>query len=215
MLYYNFNLKTSFVAAQDFTTFAKLKIKEMINKNIKIIVAAALLATAIWQFTENNIGNGIFLILLVLIVVLIYFKNEMLIMTLFKFRKQDMDGAKKILAKINPDTALIKNQQGYYYYLNGIINAQNNLNQAEKDFRKAIDLGLNQKEDLAVSKLQLAGIVMSKNRPAEAQKLIAEAKQHDTKGMLKEQISMIEGQMKQARGQKVPMWYNQSKKRGF
>ncbi len=122
---------------------------------------------------------------------------------------------KKILAKINPDTALIKNQQGYYYYLNGIINAQNNLNQAEKDFRKAIDLGLNQKEDLAVSKLQLAGIVMSKNRPAEAQKLIAEAKQHDTKGMLKEQISMIEGQMKQARGQKVPMWYNQSKKRGF
>ncbi len=67
----------------------------MINKNIKIIVAAALLATAIWQFTENNIGNGIFLILLVLIVVLIYFKNEMLIMTLFKFRKQDMDGAKK------------------------------------------------------------------------------------------------------------------------
>lgn len=187
----------------------------MINKNIKIIVAAALLATAIWQFTENNIGNGIFLIILVLLITLIYFKNEMLIMTLFKFRKQDMDGAKKILDKINPETALIKNQQGYYHYLNGIINAQNNLNQAEKDFRKAIDLGLNQKEDLAVSKLQLAGIVMSKNRPAEAQKLIAEAKQHDTKGMLKEQISMIEGQMKQARGQKVPMWYNHSKKRGF
>lgn len=187
----------------------------MINKNIKIIVAAGLLATAIWQFTENNIGNGIFLILLMLIIALIYFKNEMLIITLFKFRKQDMDGAKKILAKINPDTALIKNQQGYFYYLNGIINAQNNLNQAEKDFRKAIELGLNQKEDLAVSKLQLAGIVMSKNRPAEAQKLIAEAKQHDTKGMLKEQITMIETQMKQARGQKVPMWYNQSKKRGF
>lgn len=187
----------------------------MINKNIKIIVAALLLATAVWQFTENNIGNGIFLIILVLLIVLIYFKNEMLIMTLFKFRKQDMEGAKKILSKINPETALVKNQQGYYHYLNGIINAQNNLNQAEKDFRKAIDLGLNQKEDLAVSKLQLAGIVMSKNRPAEAQKLIAEAKQHDTKGMLKGQISMIEGQMKQARGQKVPMWYNQSKKRGF
>lgn len=187
----------------------------MIHKNIKIVAAAALLATAIWQFTEKNIGNGIFLLILMLLVVLVYFKNEMLIMTLFKFRKQDMEGAKRILSKINPETALIKNQQGYYFYLNGIINAQNNLNQAEKDFRKAVDLGLNQKEDLAVAKLQLAGITMSKNRAAEAQKLIAEAKKLDTKGMLKEQISMMEGQMKQARGQKVPMWYNQSKKRGF
>jgi len=187
----------------------------MINKNIKIIVAAALLATAIWQFSENYIGNGIFLIILMLLVVLVYFKNEMLIVTLFKFRKQDMEGAKKILDKINPQTALIKNQQGYYHYLNGIINAQNNLNQAEKDFRKALELGLNQKEDLAVAKLQLAGVAMSKNRATEAQKLIAEAKKHDAKGMLKEQISMMEAQMKQARGQKIPMWYNHSKKRGF
>lgn len=187
----------------------------MINKNIKIIVAAILFATAIWQFTENNIGNGIFLILLTALVALVYFKNEMLIMTLFKFRKQDMEGAKRILAKINPNTALIKNQQGYYFYLNGIINAQNNLNQAEKDFRKAVELGLNQKEDLAVAKLQLAGILMSKNRPTDAKKLLAEAKQHDSKGMLKEQISMVEAQMKQNRGQKVPMWYNQNKKRGF
>lgn len=199
-----------------FYYICKIKIFfEMINKNIKIVVIVALLATAIWQFTENNIGNGIFLLLLMLIIVLIYFKNEMLIMTLFKFRKQDMEGAKKILDKINPDTALIKNQQGYYYYLSGIIDAQNNLNQAEKHFRKAIDLGLNQKEDLAVAKLQLAGISMSKNRPAEAQKLMAEAKQHDTKGMLKEQIGMMEAQMKQVKGQKVPMWYNHSKKRGF
>ena len=187
----------------------------MIHKNIKIALAVVLLATAIWQFTENYIGNGIFLLLIMLLVVLVYFKNEMLIMTLFKFRKQDMEGAKKILGKINPEAALIKNQQGYYYYLNGIINAQNNLNQAEKDFRKALELGLNQKEDLAVAKLQLAGVAMSKNRAAEAQKLIAEAEKHDEKGMLKEQINMMKTQMKQARGQKVPMGYNYSKKRGF
>lgn len=187
----------------------------MINKNVKIVVAVLLLATAIWQFTENNIGNGIFLLLLMLIVVLIYFKNEMLIMTLFKFRKQDMDGAKKILDKINPTSALVKNQQGYYFYLNGIIDAQTNINQAEKHFKQALDLGLNQKEDLAVTKLQLAGITMSKGRAVEAQKLIAEAEQHDTKGMLKEQISMMKAQMKQAKGQKAPMWYNHSKKRGF
>ena len=36
----------------------------MFHRFIKLIIAALLVATAIWQFTEGNIGNGIFLILL-------------------------------------------------------------------------------------------------------------------------------------------------------
>lgn len=189
----------------------------MINKNIKIVLAAVLFAVAIWQFTENYIGNGIFLLVLVTIIVLLYFKNEMLIAVLFKFRKQDMEGAAKVLAKINPDTHLFKNQKGYYYYLNGILAAQsNNFKGSEEFFKKAVELGLNQNEDLAVAKLQLAGVSFSKNKPADAQKLLAEAEQLDAKGMLKDQITMMKNQMKQAKGQqKAPIWYNQSKKRGF
>lgn len=189
----------------------------MINKNIKIVLAVVLFAVAIWQFTENYIGNGIFLLVLVAIIVLLYFKNEMLIAVLFKFRKQDLEGAAKTLSKINPDSHLVNNQKGYFYYLNGILATQsNNLKGSEDFFKKAIELGLNQKEDLAVAKLQLAGITFSKNKQAEAQKLLAEAEQLDAKGVLKEQISMMKNQMKQAkRQQKVPMWYNHSKKRGF
>jgi hypothetical protein len=33
----------------------------MFHKNIKLIIAG-LLITGIWQFTENNIGNGIYII---------------------------------------------------------------------------------------------------------------------------------------------------------
>ncbi|HLV50912.1 MAG TPA: hypothetical protein VKY44_03015 [Flavobacterium sp.] len=188
----------------------------MINKNIKIALAVVLLAAAIWQFAENYIGNGIFLIVLVALVMLLYFKNELLIAVLFKFRKQDMEGASRILSKINPESHLIKNQQGYYHYLNGIITAQsNNLKDSEKFFKKAIELGLNQKEDLAVAKLQLAGVALTKYRQLEAQRLLIEAEHLDRKGMLKEQISMMKAQMKQSKGQKVPMWYNHNKKRGF
>ena len=34
----------------------------MFNKNIKLIVAASIIAFAIYQFTDGNIGNGIFLL---------------------------------------------------------------------------------------------------------------------------------------------------------
>src|SRR5690606_4929061 len=104
----------------------------MFNKNIKLILAVLIIAFAVFQFTENNIGNGIFLILLSLIPIFLYFKNEFILLAFLKLRKQDMDGAKKWLDKIkNPESALVQKQQGYYNYLNGIMVSQTNLTQAE------------------------------------------------------------------------------------
>ena len=169
----------------------------MFNKNIKLVVAAAIIAFAVYQFTENNIGNGIFLILLSSLFVLLYFKNEILVLAFLQLRKQNMEGAKKYLDKIkNPETALIKKQQGYYNYLNGILVSQSNLNLAEKYFKKAIELGLSMDQDLALAKLQLAEIAASKRRKIEAEKLLNEAKKLDKHNMLKDQIVMLKQQLK-------------------
>ena len=169
----------------------------MFNKNIKLIVAASIIAFAIYQFTESNIGNGIFLLLLSAIFILFYFKNELIILAFLQLRKQNFEGAKKYLDKIsNPDTALVKKQQGYYNYLNGLMVSQTNLHQAEKYFRKAIELGLSMDQDLALAKLQLAGIAASKRRKIEAEKLLGEAKKLDKHNMLKDQIVMMKQQLK-------------------
>lgn len=169
----------------------------MFNKNIKLILSALLVGLAVWQFSEKNIGNGIFLLLITIIIVLLYFKNEIIILAFLKLRKQDFPGAQKWLAKIkNPETALVKKQQGYFYYLSGLMVVQTNLNQAEKHFRKAISLGLNMKADLALAKLNLAGIAMTKRRKTEATLLLNEAKKLDKHNMLKEQITQMKEQMK-------------------
>lgn len=169
----------------------------MFNKNIKLALAVVLFVTAIWQFSENNIGNGIFLILISLFVILLYFKNEMIIMAFLKLRKQDFPGAQKWLNKIkNPEAALVRKQQGYYHYLSGLMVVQTNLNQAEKHFRKAIELGLSMNADLALAKLNLAGIAMTKRRKQEATLLLNEAKKLDKHNMLKEQIAQMKEQMK-------------------
>ena len=73
----------------------------MFNKNIKLVLAGAVLGLAIWQFIEGNIGNGIMFILLSLIFVFLYFKNEMILLAFLRLRKQDFPGAKKWLDKIN------------------------------------------------------------------------------------------------------------------
>lgn len=169
----------------------------MFNKNIKLGLTGLIVAFAIYQFTENNIGNGIFLLLFSTIFIFLYFKNEMILLAFLKLRKQDMDGAKKWLDKItNPETALVRKQQGYYNYLNGIMLSQTNLTQAEKFFKKAIELGLSMDQDLALAKLQLAGIAMTRRRKIEANKLLTEAKKLDKHGMLKDQIKMMKDQMK-------------------
>jgi tetratricopeptide (TPR) repeat protein len=169
----------------------------MFHKFIKLIIAALLFVLAIWQFTESNIGNGIFLLLLIILPIFLYFKNEYILLAFLKLRKQDFPGAKVWLDKIkNPETALVRKQQGYYNYLNGLMVSQTNLIQAEKYFKKAIQLGLSMDMDLAVAKLNLAGIALSRRRKIEATNLLNEAKKLDKHNMLKDQISMMKEQMK-------------------
>ncbi len=169
----------------------------MFNKNIKLVITALIVAYAVYQFAEGYIGNGIFLILLSLIFVFLYFRNEIILLAFLRMRKQDMDGTEKWLEKIkNPKAALTTKQQGYYNYLYGIIFSQKNLTQAEKYFRKALKLGLNMDYDVAMAKLSLAGIAMQKRRKREASTLLQEAKKLDKNNMLTEQIKMMQQQMK-------------------
>ena len=171
----------------------------MFNKNIKLILGIAVIALSIWQFVEGNIGNGIMYVLLSIIFFFLYFKNEIILLAFLRLRKQDFEGAKKWLDKIkNPEASLVKKQQGYYNYLNGLMVSQTNMNEAEKYFKNAISLGLSMDHDLAMAKLNLAGIAFSKRRKQEAQLLLKEAEKLDKRNMLGDQIKMFKQQMKKA-----------------
>lgn len=169
----------------------------MFHRIIKLIIAGLIVVAGIWQFIEGNIGNGIFLMVLTAIPVFLYYKNEFILLAFLKLRKQDFEGAKKWLAYIkNPETALVRKQQGYFNYLHGIMLSQTNINQSEKYFKKAIEFGLSMDMDLAVAKLNLAGIAMTRRRKLEATTLLNEAKKLDKQNMLSDQIKMMKDQMK-------------------
>lgn len=169
----------------------------MFHKIIKLIIAGLIIVTGIWQFTEGNIGNGIFLLILSAIPIFLYFKNEFILLAFLKLRKQDFEGAKKWLDYIkNPETALVRKQEGYFNYLHGIMLSQTNINQSEKYFKKAIELGLSMDMDMAVAKLNLAGVAMTRRRKLEATNLLNEAKKLDKHNMLADQIKMMKEQMK-------------------
>ena len=169
----------------------------MFHKNFKLVIAALIIGLAVWQFINGYIGNGIMFILLSLVFIFLYFRNEFILLAFLRMRKQDFEGVKKWLGKIkNPEAALIQKQQGYYNYMHGIIYSQTNLTQAEKFFRKALKLGLTMDYDVAMAKLSLAGIAMQKRRKREATTLLNEAKKLDKQNMLTDQIKMMQQQMK-------------------
>ena len=169
----------------------------MFPKIIKLILAVGVFGLAVYQFIDSEIGNGIFALLLAGMFVLLYFKNEFIFLAFLRLRKQDFVGTEKWLNQIpNPQASLVTKQQGYFYYLHGIIQSQTNLTQAEKHFKKALDLGLSMKHDLAMAKMSLAGILMQKRRKREATILLSEAKKLDSHGMLTAQLKMMQQQMK-------------------
>ena len=169
----------------------------MFNKNIKLGIAGLIVVWAIYTFIQGGIFNGILLLLLAGVFVFFYYKNEILLLSFLRMRKQDFVGATKWLDKIKkPESALIIKQQGYYNFLRGIMVSQTNLTQAEKFFKKALKFGLSMNHDIGMAKLQLAGIAMTKRRKREAQMLIADVKKLDKHGMFKDQIAQLKHQMK-------------------
>lgn len=169
----------------------------MFHKYIKLALVVAVTVGAIYEFTQGHIGNGISLLLVAGIVLFFYFKNEILLLAFLRLRKQDFAGANNWLNKIkNPNGALIRKQQGYFNFMKGIMTSQTNLNESEKYLRKALELGLTMKHDIAMAKLQLAGIAMTKRRKMEASQLLNEAKKLDKYNMLTEQIKLFKEQLK-------------------
>jgi len=81
----------------------------MFNKIFKLILSTISISYAIYQITLDNIGNGIALIFLSLIFILLYFKNEILIIAFLKMRNQNFEATESWLLKIkNPESSLVK-----------------------------------------------------------------------------------------------------------
>lgn len=167
------------------------------NKYIKLVIAVLMIAGAVFMFTEREYAWGSILIFLSLVPILLFFRNEFILLAFWQMRKQNVEGAKKWLTKITqPESQLVRKQMGYYHYMQGITEAQSNVNVAEKHMKKALDYGLSFKHDRAMAKMSLAGAAMAKGRKQEAETLLKEAKQLDNQGMFTDQIKMMQEQMK-------------------
>ena len=162
----------------------------MINRIIKFASIAILLALAVLAFIDGQIGNGIFLTLLISIPILLLFRHEYVILGLWHLRKQNFEKTKGFLERIKQPEYLIKGQQAYYYYLMGfcIMAGQKEINKAGPLFRKALGIGLRMKQDEAVAKLSLAQLAIVNRRKREAKNYLYEVKKIKESASLKDQI---------------------------
>ena len=168
----------------------------MYNKEIKIALALIILACSIFLFNSGEIGYGIVVLIIMGLVILSIFKDERIVKAFYHLRKNDMQKAASTLSKIKHPEKLIRSQEAYFYYLNGLILSQTQMNQSEKFFKKALSIGLRTDTDKAVAKLNLAGLAMSRRKKREATTLITEAKKLDKHNMLDEQLKMMKQQLK-------------------
>ena len=169
----------------------------MIRKYIRLALAVSIFALSIWQFAEGELGNGIFLFLFTSFPVLLHFRNERILLALWHVRKQDFEKAAKQLDALKaPEKTLIKGQLAYYYFLRGLMSSQTNLTKSESLMKKALATGLRMKQDRALAKMQLAAMAMTKRKKKEAQILLTEAKKLDDKGVLGDQLKMLQQQLR-------------------
>ncbi|MDL1913373.1 MAG: DUF2892 domain-containing protein [Bergeyella sp.] len=174
------------------------------NKYIKIFVAAVLIILGVYMmFFTRNVGWGVVVFLLSGILVFMFFKNEYILMSFWFLRKQKIGKAVYWLGKIrNYTSQLHKSQYGYYHYLKGLCLAQEHPSKMEPLMRKALEYGLNMKQDRAMAYLNLAAVAISKGRKQEGQKFLEESRKLDKAGLMTEQIKAMKDQLKMPSMQK-------------
>lgn len=167
------------------------------NKYLKLVLTGLLITGGIYAITEREVGLGVFLILLSILPLVFFVRNEFILLSFWFLRKQELPTANKWINKINnPESQLIKQQMGYFYYMKGLTQGQEKVSETEKMMKKALKHGLTFSHDRAMANLNLAGVAMSKGKKKEAEIHLKAAKKDDEQGMLTEQIKEMRSQMK-------------------
>lgn len=173
------------------------------NKYIKFVIAALMIAFGVYLMMNRNLGWGIVIVVLSAIPIFLFFKNEFILLSFWFLRKQNFAKAAEWLTHIkNHESQLHKSQYGYFYYLQGLTIAQDQPTKIEPYMKKALDYGLNMKHDRALATMNLAVAALSRGKKQEAQRLLDEAKKLDTSDLMGDQIKMIREQLKMPNMQK-------------
>tara|TARA_R110002050_G_scaffold286088_1_gene436150 strand:+ start:105541 stop:106059 length:519 start_codon:yes stop_codon:yes gene_type:complete len=162
----------------------------------RIVLSVLLFALSVFEFWDGEIGNGIFVLLIMLVSIITIWFNEVMLMVFLSVRKGNFDKAAARLDWITKPELMVAGQEAYYYLMRGMILIQKNqMSKSESFFKKALNKGLYMDHDKAMAKLNLAAIAGAKRRKREALNWLAQAKKDDTKKMLTEQIKMLKQQM--------------------
>lgn len=174
------------------------------NKYIKLVIAAALILFGLYlMIFTRSLGWGIVVFLLSAFPILLFFKNEYILLAFWQLRKQHNEKAVHWLSKITDyQSQLHRSQYGYFHYLQGLTLAQDSPAKVEPLMRKALQYGLNMKQDRAMATLNLAAVAISKGRKQEGQRLLEEAKKLDSSKLMTDQIKMMKDQLKMPSMQK-------------
>ena len=170
---------------------------------IGFFIKCALALTSLWAtvslFANGSWGWGIVMIFVKAFIGIFFFRHERIILAFYHMRLGNQDKAKHHFNKITAPQFLPKKQRAYVMYMQAVLNAQETgFAKTEQSLRKALSLGLRTKHDNAIARMHLAGVCAQTGRRQEALQLLAEAKKIDTSGMLKDQIVMLQNQLKVA-----------------
>lgn len=171
----------------------------MIGFIIRCVLAVASLFFTGLLFYNGYWGWAIVMIFVTAIVGFSFFRNENMILALNQMRLGNTDKAKNYINKIKYPQLLPKKQHAYVEFLQAVLGTQElGFAKSEQKLRKAISMGLRTGQDNAVARMHLAGICAQTGRGKEALSLLAEAKKLDSSGMMKDQITQMQKQLKVA-----------------
>ncbi len=164
----------------------------MFTPLIRIILIVVSLGMAILFYLRDDFMNAGLLLLAAGLIVYGYFKYGTVYAAFQQLKKENFDKAEKLIAKIKNPNNLSKQQKSYYHFTTGIIASEKNeLDFANSELNKALEIGLRTKNDTSIVLLNLAHIEYEREEWSFAKEYIKKLEDFDLNPLVKSEMDKL------------------------
>ncbi len=159
----------------------------MVTTLVRIVFILLASIACFLSFQRGNDLGGVALLLLIIFVIVDYFRSGTVWVSFRYIRKGDFKSAEKHISEIKkPEWLRTAHRASYHTVLGYIALHKNELKIASQEFEESLDTGLKHTQDRLIAQINLATIYHRLKRPDSARKALAETKKYKVKGFEKE-----------------------------
>jgi len=168
----------------------------MFTPKIRFVLIALATVALVISLTSQNIPSALLYAVVSVALLIGYYRNGTVWLAYQQLRRQNYDKAIRYLNQTKYPDRLAKSQKGPYHFIRGFAAIEEEqFEQAQEEFQQALEVGLRNQNEEAITYLQLTDISLIFDDKVQAQQYLDKIQTLNYKPSLEEALTQVKEKM--------------------